>query len=234
MLLVVISGSLRSAYFATAAALDNRHGPADQDSQPSFSDRGARSGRSRSNRRRHPGRSPPRRSRRETENGRRPATASTEARPRRVFALFTPLRGAISRTMVDSGKHPSYINVALASWRRLCSWYRSSDTHRARALPDRPVRPRLCGKIISPPPTNPILLPFRELLVALRVIMPVWLKRMPALPAVGAQSHKDGAVASASSTVRKNSLQIVRLHHSRSRDQGMWKIANDETAESQP
>ena len=41
MLPVVISGSLRSAYVATAAALDNRHGPADQDSHTSFSDRRA-------------------------------------------------------------------------------------------------------------------------------------------------------------------------------------------------
>jgi hypothetical protein len=64
------------------------------------------------------------------------STASTEARPRRLFAPFGPLWHAKSRTMVDSRKHPSYINLPLAS-RRLCSLHRSSDTHRAQPLPDR-------------------------------------------------------------------------------------------------
>ena len=46
------------------------------------------------------------------------------------------------------------------------------------------------------------------------VIMPVWLKRMPALLASVPSPTRMAPLRSASSTVRKNSLQIVCLDHS--------------------
>ena len=66
------------------------------------------------------------------------STAGADARPRTIVRPGGPYGTQIT-TAVDSHRYPGYI--ICAPFRGLCSLHRSSDSHRARPHPGRPLQP---------------------------------------------------------------------------------------------